>query len=128
MSEKANDPDCRRSLPKIPGLRQAAEKAATGDVAGDPDMPVSNVVANWGYTAGPKGIRLLARPDVDVLVVDDYDGSEFDAAPKKARSALVVPVMYSLLDRRKDVRTAESEPVAEGPDHGSGVSRAVQAS
>ena len=41
---------------------------------------------------------------------------------------LVVPVMYSLLDRRKDVRTAESEPVAEGPDHGSGVSRAVQAS
>jgi HAE1 family hydrophobic/amphiphilic exporter-1 len=41
---------------------------------------------------------------------------------------LVVPVMYSLLDRRKDVRTAESGPAAEGPDHGSGVSRAVQAS
>ena len=41
---------------------------------------------------------------------------------------LVVPVMYSLLDRRKDVRTADSGSTADGPDRGSGVSRAVQAS
>jgi HAE1 family hydrophobic/amphiphilic exporter-1 len=41
---------------------------------------------------------------------------------------LVVPVMYSLLDRRKDVRPAEAASPAPGADHGSGVSRAVQAS
>jgi len=41
---------------------------------------------------------------------------------------LVVPVMYSLLDRRKDVRAAESGSTADDPERGSGVSRAVQAS
>jgi HAE1 family hydrophobic/amphiphilic exporter-1 len=41
---------------------------------------------------------------------------------------VVVPVMYSLLDRRKDVHAADPGPAATDPKQGSGMSRAVQAS
>jgi hypothetical protein len=41
---------------------------------------------------------------------------------------VVVPVMYSLVDRRKDVRAADTAPTTDNPPPGSDISRAVQAS
>jgi putative NIF3 family GTP cyclohydrolase 1 type 2 len=37
-------------------------------VVGDPGMPVRRVAASWGYISQERGLPLLARPDVDVLV------------------------------------------------------------
>jgi len=34
----------------------------------DPELQVRRVVANWGYVSQERGIDLLARPDVDVVI------------------------------------------------------------
>ncbi|MDQ3254765.1 MAG: Nif3-like dinuclear metal center hexameric protein, partial [Acidobacteriota bacterium] len=46
-------------------------KIRTMRVVGDPRLPVKRVIANWGYVSQMPGIPLLARPDVDVLVVGE---------------------------------------------------------
>jgi len=40
-------------------------------VVGDPALPVRTVAANWGYTNQMSGIRMLSRPDVDVLIAGE---------------------------------------------------------
>jgi putative NIF3 family GTP cyclohydrolase 1 type 2 len=40
-------------------------------VVGDRGLPVNRVAASWGYASFEPGMRLLARPDVDVLVVGE---------------------------------------------------------
>ncbi|MDQ3686503.1 MAG: Nif3-like dinuclear metal center hexameric protein, partial [Acidobacteriota bacterium] len=46
-------------------------KIRTMRVVGDPRLPVKRVIASWGYVSQMPGIPLLARPDVDVLVVGE---------------------------------------------------------
>ena len=40
-------------------------------VVGDPHMPVRNVIASWGFAGEFPGIPLMARPDIDVLIVGE---------------------------------------------------------
>lgn len=46
-------------------------KARTMRVVGDPQLPVSRVIASWGYASQFPGINIIARPDVDALVVGE---------------------------------------------------------
>ncbi len=46
-------------------------KAGTIRVVGDPKLPVRQAIASWGYMSEFPGIPLLARPDVDVLIVGE---------------------------------------------------------
>lgn len=76
--EKNADPQNPRlfTFPGTPLARFAKEmetklKIRTMRVVGDPHLPVKRVVASWGYVSQMPGIPLLARPDVDVLVVGE---------------------------------------------------------
>jgi putative NIF3 family GTP cyclohydrolase 1 type 2 len=40
-------------------------------VVGDPDLAVKRVAANWGYSNPQGAMRILARDDVDVLVIGE---------------------------------------------------------
>jgi putative NIF3 family GTP cyclohydrolase 1 type 2 len=40
-------------------------------VVGDPDLPVTRAIANWGYAGQLPGISLLARSDVDALIAGE---------------------------------------------------------
>ena len=61
-------------------------------VVGDPQLRVNSVSANWGYANQMGGIRALARPDVDVLIVGEarewevveYAADTVTAGKKKA--------------------------------------------
>lgn len=50
---------------------QARLKIRTMRVVGDPELAVNRVAASWGYASQEPGIALLARPDVDVLIVGE---------------------------------------------------------
>ena len=76
--EKNRDPRDARlfAFPGTPLLRFAKEiesrlKARTMRILGDPKLVVNRVTASWGYVSQVPGIPLLARPDVDVLVVGE---------------------------------------------------------
>ncbi len=76
--EKNADPQNSRLFvfPGTPLARFAREiqsrlKIRTMRVVGDPKLPVRRVVASWGYLSQMPGIPLLARPDVDVLIVGE---------------------------------------------------------
>jgi putative NIF3 family GTP cyclohydrolase 1 type 2 len=76
--EKNADPRNPRLFvfPGTPLARFAREiqsrlKIRTMRVVGDPKLPVRRVVASWGYLSQMPGIPLLARPDVDVLIVGE---------------------------------------------------------
>jgi len=43
-------------------------KIRTMRVVGDPSLEVRRAIASWGYVSQERGIELLARPDVDVLI------------------------------------------------------------
>ena len=43
-------------------------KIRTMRVVGDPELQVRRAIANWGYVSQERGIDMLARPDVDVLI------------------------------------------------------------
>ncbi len=45
--------------------------AATLRVVGDPDLQVSRVAASWGYSTGPRPDKMLAEPDVDVVMMGE---------------------------------------------------------
>jgi len=64
------------ALPEITLERLAEEletklKAGTIRVVGDPKLPVKRAIASWGYVSEFPGIPLLARPDIDVLIVGE---------------------------------------------------------
>jgi putative NIF3 family GTP cyclohydrolase 1 type 2 len=46
-------------------------KIRTMRVVGDPQLPVARAIASWGYVSQFPGIPLLARPDIDVLIVGE---------------------------------------------------------
>lgn len=46
-------------------------RARTMRIVGDPKLPVSRVIASWGYVSQFPGTNLIARPDVDVLVAGE---------------------------------------------------------
>ncbi|MBZ5620422.1 MAG: Nif3-like dinuclear metal center hexameric protein [Acidobacteriia bacterium] len=50
---------------------QARLKIQTMRVVGDPALPVQRAIASWGYVSQFPGIPLLARPDIDVLIVGE---------------------------------------------------------
>ena len=45
--------------------------ARTMRVLGDPDLPVKQVLADWGYASRLPGINDFARPDVDLLIAGE---------------------------------------------------------
>jgi putative NIF3 family GTP cyclohydrolase 1 type 2 len=61
-------------------------------VVGDPNLSIKRVAANWGYASRDPGIQLLARPDVDALIVGEarewevveYAQDAISAGQKKA--------------------------------------------
>jgi putative NIF3 family GTP cyclohydrolase 1 type 2 len=76
--EKNVDPQNPRlfTFAPVPLVRFARDmesrlKIRTMRVVGDPQMPVTRAVASWGYVSQFPGIPLLARPDIDVLIVGE---------------------------------------------------------
>jgi putative NIF3 family GTP cyclohydrolase 1 type 2 len=64
------------TLPAAPlaRLTQDMERklhARTMRIVGDPKLSVSRVLASWGYVSQFPGTNLIARPDVDALVVGE---------------------------------------------------------
>jgi len=64
------------TIPEITLERLAAELAAklqapTIRVLGDPKLAVKRAIASWGFVSEFPGIPLLARPDIDVLIVGE---------------------------------------------------------
>ena len=63
-------------FPKTPLARFAKQiqsrlKIRTMRIVGDPDLPVSRVMASWGNLSRMPGIPWLAQPDVDVLIIGE---------------------------------------------------------
>ncbi|MGA2697787.1 MAG: Nif3-like dinuclear metal center hexameric protein, partial [Terriglobales bacterium] len=76
--EKNVDPQNPRlfTFAPVPLVRFARDiesrlKIRTMRVVGDPQLPVTRAVASWGYVSQFPGIPLLARPDIDVLIVGE---------------------------------------------------------
>ena len=46
-------------------------KPRTMRVLGDPHLSITKAIASWGYVSQFPGIPLLARPDIDVLIVGE---------------------------------------------------------
>ena len=46
-------------------------KIRTMRVVGDPDLKVTHAIASWGNVSQFPGVPLLARPDIDVLIVGE---------------------------------------------------------
>jgi putative NIF3 family GTP cyclohydrolase 1 type 2 len=46
-------------------------KARTIRVLGDPHLSITKALASWGYVSQFPGIPLLARPDIDVLIIGE---------------------------------------------------------
>ena len=64
------------SFPATPLARFAQEiearlKIRTMRVVGDPALPVRRAIASWGNVSQFPGIPLLARPDIDALIVGE---------------------------------------------------------
>lgn len=64
------------NFPEIPLARLAQEIASqlniqTMRVVGNPDLPVYRVAVSWGFLSRDPGIRLLAQPDIDVLITGE---------------------------------------------------------
>ncbi len=79
-------------LAQLAKQMQSRLKIRTMRVVGDPALAVGRVAANWGYLSGDAGMRILAQPDVDVLVagecreweVVEYAQDLISAGKKKA--------------------------------------------
>ena len=76
--EKNADPENPRlfSFAPVPLARFAQDiearlKIRTMRVVGDPALPVRRAIASWGNVSQFPGIPLLARPDIDVLIVGE---------------------------------------------------------
>lgn len=100
--EKYADPQNPKSftLPEITLARLAKEleaklKIRTMRVLGDPQFPVKRALASWGNVSLMPGLPLLARPDVDVLMVGETHEWELveyaqDAIASGRKKALIV--------------------------------------
>ena len=100
--EKNADPQTPRmfTFPGVPLARlakgmQTKLKIRTMRVVGDPNLSVKRVLASWGNVSLMPGIPLLARPDVDVLVVGETHEWELveyaqDAITMGQKKALIV--------------------------------------
>jgi putative NIF3 family GTP cyclohydrolase 1 type 2 len=76
--EKNEDaPNARRfTFPAAPLSHLAKEiqeklKIRTMRVVGDPNLSVKRVAANWGYASREGGMRLIANPDVDAVIIGE---------------------------------------------------------
>ena len=85
------------STPLIRLVRDIERKlhARTMRIVGDPKLPVSRVLASWGYVSQFPGTNLIARPDVDVLVAGETREWELveyvqDMISSGTRKALIV--------------------------------------
>ena len=85
------------TFPAVPLSRFAKEiqeklKIRTMRVVGDPNLTIKRAVASWGYASRDPGIQLLARPDVDAVIVGEtrewevveYAQDAISAGQKKA--------------------------------------------
>jgi putative NIF3 family GTP cyclohydrolase 1 type 2 len=59
------------TLERLAGELESKLKAGTIRVVGDRDLKVKQAIASWGYVSEFPGIPLLARPDIDVLIVGE---------------------------------------------------------
>lgn len=59
------------SLERLVSEMETKLKASTIRVVGDPKLPIRRAIASWGYVSEFPGIPLLARPDIDVLIVGE---------------------------------------------------------
>jgi putative NIF3 family GTP cyclohydrolase 1 type 2 len=50
---------------------QSRLKIRTMRVVGDPGLAIHHAIASWGYVSQPPAFRLLARPDIDALIVGE---------------------------------------------------------
>jgi putative NIF3 family GTP cyclohydrolase 1 type 2 len=97
--EKNADPQNPRlfAFPAVPLSRFAKEiqtklSIRTMRVVGDPNLSVKRVAASWGYASRDPGIQLLAKPDVDAVIVGEarewevveYAQDAISAGQKKA--------------------------------------------
>jgi putative NIF3 family GTP cyclohydrolase 1 type 2 len=76
--EKNTDPQNPHlfSFPPAPLARFAKDietklKIRTMRVVGDPGLTINRAIASWGYVSQFPGIPLLARPDIDALIVGE---------------------------------------------------------
>ena len=80
------------TLAELVRQMQSRLKVRSIRVVGDPALRVRTATASWGYTNQMGGIRALARPDVDVLIVGEarewevveYAADTITAGHKKA--------------------------------------------
>jgi putative NIF3 family GTP cyclohydrolase 1 type 2 len=80
------------TLERLAREMQSRLKIRTMRVVGDPNLSVKRVAASWGYVSRDPGIQLLARPDVDAVIVGEarewevveYAQDAISAGQKKA--------------------------------------------
>jgi putative NIF3 family GTP cyclohydrolase 1 type 2 len=90
----------RFTFPGVPLSRFAGDiqkklNIRTMRVVGDPKLAINRVVASWGYASRDPGIKLLAQPDVDALIVGEAREWELveyaqDAISSGQKKALLV--------------------------------------
>jgi len=59
------------TLDRFAGDIESRLKIRTMRVVGDPELTVKRAITSWGYAGLRPGIALIARPDVDVLIVGE---------------------------------------------------------
>jgi putative NIF3 family GTP cyclohydrolase 1 type 2 len=59
------------SLSSFAKAIQSRLNIRTMRVVGDPNLSIKRVAASWGYASRDPGIHLLARPDVDAVIVGE---------------------------------------------------------
>ncbi len=59
------------TLARLAKEMQSRLKIRTMRVVGDPGLPINHAIASWGYVSQFPGIPLLARPDIDALIVGE---------------------------------------------------------
>ena len=80
------------TLARLAGEMQSKLKIRTLRVVGDPKLPITRAIASWGYVGQFPATTLLARPDIDVLIVGEtreweaveYAQDQISAGKKKA--------------------------------------------
>src|SRR5438876_99199 len=59
------------TLARLAKDMQSQLKIRTMRVVGDPGLAIHHAIASWGYVSQPPAFRLLARPDIDALIVGE---------------------------------------------------------
>jgi putative NIF3 family GTP cyclohydrolase 1 type 2 len=74
---------------------QTRLKIRTVRVVGDPTLPINRLAANWGYMNLEGGVRQLARPEIDAVVLGEtpeWEAIEYaqDMIKSGAKKALII--------------------------------------